>query len=92
MAPAELEKLLRQHPKVGDAAVIGVPHDRMGEVPLAFIVPKDKSLTKEEVKKFVEDKVAEFKRLTGGVEFVTSIPKNAAGKILRRKLREIYCK
>lgn len=92
VAPAELEGLLRQHPKVGDVAVIGVPHDRMGEVPRAYVVPRDKSLTDDEVKNFVLDKVAEYKQLAGGVEFVPSIPKNPSGKILRRKLREMYCK
>ncbi|PSN32297.1 putative 4-coumarate--CoA ligase 3 [Blattella germanica] len=91
VAPAELEEILRQHPLVGDAAVIGVPHERMGEVPKAYIVPRDPKLTEEDLKGFVAAKVAEYKQL-GGVEFVQSIPKNPSGKILRRKLREMYCK
>lgn len=92
VAPAELEEILRRHPAVGDVAVIGLPHEKSGEVPKAFIVPKDSKLTADEVKNFVAGKVSEYKRLEGGVQFVPSIPKNSAGKILRRKLKEMYCK
>ncbi|PNF25517.1 hypothetical protein B7P43_G05185 [Cryptotermes secundus] len=92
VAPAELEEILRRHPAVGDVAVIGLPHEKSGEVPKAFIVPKDSKLTADEVKNFMADKVSEYKRLEGGVQFVPSIPKNSAGKILRRKLKEMYCK
>lgn len=72
--------------------MIGIPHERSGEVPKAFIVPRDPKLTADEVTKFVADKVSNYKRLAGGVQFVTSIPKNPSGKILRRKLKEMYCK
>lgn len=89
VAPAELEEILRQHPAVGDVAVIGVPHERWGECPKAFIVPKDSKLTEDEVKNFVAGKVSEYKQLAGGVQFVPAIPKNNSGKILRRKLKEM---
>jgi acyl-coenzyme A synthetase/AMP-(fatty) acid ligase len=92
VAPAELEGILRGHPGVADAAVVGVPNQRSGEVPKAFIVAKEPKLTEEDVKKFVAEKVSEHKHLVGGVEFVTTIPKNPAGKILRRKLKEMYSK
>jgi acyl-coenzyme A synthetase/AMP-(fatty) acid ligase len=92
VVPAELEEILRHHPAVGDVAVIGLPHERLGEVPKAFIVPKDSKLTADEVKNFVADKVSDYKSLAGGVQFVSSIPKNSSGKILRRKLKEMYCK
>ncbi|XP_069685514.1 uncharacterized protein [Periplaneta americana] len=91
VAPAELEEILRQHPAVGDVAVIGVPHERSGEVPKAFIVPKDSKVKEDEIKKFVADKVSDYKQLAGGVQFVSTIPKNTSGKILRRKLKEMYC-
>ena len=48
--PAELEDLLRSHPKVADVAVIGVPHERFGEVPRAYITKADKELTEAEVR------------------------------------------
>ncbi|KAJ9590144.1 hypothetical protein L9F63_016729, partial [Diploptera punctata] len=90
VAPAELEKLLRQHPKIDDVAVIGIPNERLGEAPCAFIVSRSK-LTEDEVKNFVKGKVAEYKELSGGVQFIQEIPKNPAGKILRRTLRDMYC-
>ena len=87
MAPAELEDLLRLHDKILDVAVIGVPHERHGEVPKAFVVAKE-GLQAEDIHAFVAGKVAEFKQLQGGIEFVEQIPKSAAGKILRRELRQ----
>ncbi|TRY61085.1 hypothetical protein TCAL_11080 [Tigriopus californicus] len=85
--PAELEDLLRTHPSVLDVAVIGIPDERRGEVPRAYIVIKpQQALTEEEVHEFVNKQVAEYKRLLGGMEFVEVIPKSAAGKILRKDL------
>ncbi|XP_055587004.1 luciferin 4-monooxygenase [Uranotaenia lowii] len=88
--PAELEAILLKHPKVKDAAVIGVPDERVGELATAFVVPEDgETITAEEVSKFVADQVSPQKRLYGGVRFIDAIPKTASGKILRRELREI---
>ncbi|XP_072046258.1 uncharacterized protein [Amphiura filiformis] len=89
VAPAELEALLLTHPSVADAAVIGIPDEEAGELPKAFVVKKgDAEITEEELTKFVAEKVAPTKKLRGGVEFVSSIPKNPSGKILRRQLKE----
>nr|XP_012229595.1 PREDICTED: 4-coumarate--CoA ligase 1-like isoform X2 [Linepithema humile] len=86
--PAELEALLRSHPDVEEAAVIGIPHARYGEVPKAFVVAsKNKKPTEDDIKNFVKEKVSDYKELTGGVTFVNEIPKNASGKILRSKLK-----
>jgi acyl-CoA synthetase (AMP-forming)/AMP-acid ligase II len=87
VAPAELEEILRSHPDIDDAAVIGVPDKRAGELPRAFVVPKRPKISEEDVKKFVAEKVSEYKQLKGGVEFLTSIPKSPSGKILRRVLK-----
>jgi len=73
-----------------DAAVIGIPHDEIGELPRAYIVRKSNDLTEDEVKEFVRSKLAHFKQLKGGVQFVDSIPKAPSGKILRRVLRQQY--
>lgn len=92
VAPAELEELLRDHPEVADAAVVGQPHPISGEVPRAFIVTKKNSnVTEDDLKNYVAEKVAVYKKLDGGVTFLESIPKNASGKILRRQLKEEYC-
>lgn len=90
--PAELEAVIRQHPMVLDAAVVGVPHEINGEAPRAFVVVKpDGAVTEEELKEFVAERVAKFKHLEGGVRFLESIPKNASGKILRREIKEKFC-
>ncbi|XP_076765334.1 uncharacterized protein LOC143432552 [Xylocopa sonorina] len=89
--PAELEALLRMHPDVLEAAVIGIPNERCGEVPKAFVVPKPGSKPKaEDIQNFVKGKVSDFKELQGGVTFVEGIPKSMTGKILRRELKEKY--
>uniref|UniRef100_A0A0N4ZBC1 4-coumarate--CoA ligase 1-like n=1 Tax=Parastrongyloides trichosuri TaxID=131310 RepID=A0A0N4ZBC1_PARTI len=88
VAPAELEDILLSHPKVHDCAVIGIPDNDAGELPKAFIVRTDKSLTEKNVYDYVAGKVAHYKHLKGGIEFVEEIPKSPAGKILRRILRE----
>ncbi|XP_058821376.1 uncharacterized protein LOC131683420 [Topomyia yanbarensis] len=92
VAPAELEEILRDHPEVEDAAVVGQAHPISGEVPRAFIVRRKNSIVSEnDLKQYVAEKVAVYKKLEGGVTFLETIPKNASGKILRRQLREKYC-
>ncbi|XP_055691232.1 uncharacterized protein LOC129794475 [Lutzomyia longipalpis] len=87
--PAELEALLVAHPKVLDAAVIGLPDDAAGELPLAFVVKKPNTdVTEKEIKDYIASKVTNYKQLRGGVRFIDEIPKNPSGKILRRELRD----
>lgn len=86
--PAEIEALLLTHPKIRDAAVVGVPDETAGELPFAFVVKQPETdLTEKEVIEFVAKKASPAKRLHGGVKFVEEIPKNPSGKILRRELR-----
>lgn len=90
--PAELEALLLTHPKVLDAGVIGVfDESQATELPRAYIVVKPDSGEKKVVEKEVQDwvacKVANHKRLRGGVEVIEVIPKSPSGKILRKDLR-----
>ncbi|XP_014669244.1 PREDICTED: probable 4-coumarate--CoA ligase 5 isoform X2 [Priapulus caudatus] len=87
VAPAELESVISGHPGVADVAVIGIPDERSGELPKAFVVKKVDSLTADDIINFTNEKVAHFKQLKGGVEFLTEIPKSESGKILRRLLR-----
>ncbi|XP_026730405.1 probable 4-coumarate--CoA ligase 3 [Trichoplusia ni] len=87
--PAELENVLKEHPDVLDAAVIGVPDVRMGEVPKAFIVLRDgKRADAHSITNFVSKRVAEYKRIKE-VRFLNELPKNPSGKILRRVLKEL---
>lgn len=90
--PAELEGLLISHPMVNDVAVIGVYNkDQATEVPRAYIVPKPSvegsPKTAEDIMRWLQAKVANHKRLRGGVRFVDAVPKSASGKILRRLLK-----
>lgn len=72
--PAELEALLRTHPDVNDAAVIGIPHAKYGEVPKAFIVVnKGKKPTEDDIKNFVKEKVSDYKQLEGITQFPATI-------------------
>ncbi|XP_063364701.1 uncharacterized protein LOC134653303 [Cydia amplana] len=88
--PAELEAVLRDHPSVADAAVIGVPHKTNGEEPKAFIVlKKGHEVLPTDICGFVKERVASYKRIND-VMFVDGLPKSATGKILRRELKEKY--
>ncbi|KAL0581335.1 hypothetical protein V5O48_000711 [Marasmius crinis-equi] len=96
--PAELESVLLTHPDIADAAVIGVESvAEATELPRAYVVAanpgkvaakEDKAAFAMGVAKWMESKVAKHKYLRGGVVIIDAIPKSAAGKILRRELRE----
>jgi OPC-8:0 CoA ligase-1 len=86
VAPAELEALLHSHPEITDVAVIPFPDKEAGQVPMAYIVRKAGStLSETSVINFVAQQVAPYKKVRH-VAFVNEIPKNAAGKILRKDL------
>lgn len=79
-----------EHPAVADAAVIGV--NKSGtEVPRAYVVLTPQSRGKirgEGLAEYVKSRVSDYKRLRGGVEFVDGIPRNAAGKIMRKVVKD----
>ena len=88
VAPAELEGVIMEHPAVLDAAVIPKRDFEAGEVPKAFVVLKPgQEASAEDIMAFVAEQVAPYKKLRE-LEFAESIPKSAAGKILRRELIE----
>ncbi|TKR62639.1 hypothetical protein L596_026568 [Steinernema carpocapsae] len=86
--PAEIEDFLMTHPKIGDVAIVGVPHEVYGEVPMAFVVKKNERLKGDDVHEYMKSHMATYKQLIGGVRFVESIPRNVTGKIMRRMLKE----
>jgi acyl-coenzyme A synthetase/AMP-(fatty) acid ligase len=94
VAPAELEAHILTHPAVDDCVVIGVPSDREGEVPKAFVVKapgsieESDALIKRQIAKHVEKAKSNHKWLRGGIEFIDIVPKSPSGKILRRMMRD----
>ncbi|XP_049768810.1 probable 4-coumarate--CoA ligase 1 [Schistocerca cancellata] len=89
VSPTELESIIMELPEVADVAVVGMPDEISGEVPKAFIVLKsEQKLTAEAVEEHVTPRVARYKRLAGGVEFISEIPRNPSGKVLRAQLRD----
>ena len=85
--PSEIEEVVTQHPKVLEAAAIGVPDEKSGEVPKLFVVKKDESLTAEEVLAFTKQNLTGYKQ-PRYVEFLQELPKSNVGKILRKDLRK----
>lgn len=86
---AEIERVLSEHPAIADVAVIGVPNQQWGEVPCAFIVKAaDTSLTEEDAIAITKEKLASYKAVKE-VIFVDQLPRNAVGKILKHRLKEI---
>ncbi len=87
--PNEVEEALSRHPKVREVAVVGVPFAHSGEAPVAFIVPRDASLTAQELKTFAHEFLTNYKT-PRFYEFRDALPKSNVGKILRRVLKEEF--
>ncbi len=87
--PAEVEEILFTHPKILEAAVIGMPDPKWGENVKAVVVPKQgESLTQEEVIDHCKKYLASYKK-PKTVEFLEALPRNAAGKVLKFELKKI---
>ena len=88
IVPREVEEVLFMHPKVMEAAVVGVPDPKRGETVKAFVVLKaGESSTAEEIRAFCKENLAPYK-VPALVEFTTELPKTQVGKVLRRALVE----
>ena len=88
--PAEVENALFSHPGVADVAVIGVPDEKWGESVKAIIIVKPgETVTQEDLVAWAKDRIASFK-CPKTVDFVSELPRNPSGKILRKDLREPF--
>ena len=86
--PAEIENELLRHPAVAQAAVVGAPDDRMGEVGVAFVVPRaGQTADPDAIIAWARDQMANYK-VPRRVEVVDVLPVNASGKMLKFELRE----
>jgi long-chain acyl-CoA synthetase len=91
--PAEIENVLLSHPKVGDAAVFGIPHDDWGEEVKAVIEPAEgveaTDALAQEILDFCAGKLAKFKT-PKTIDFTSEMPRDPNGKLYKRKLRDPY--
>jgi long-chain acyl-CoA synthetase len=86
--PREIEEVLYSFPGVKEAAVIGVPDDRRGEQPLAFVAAQDgTNLQEGPLLQFVRQRLADYK-VPRHIVFLPALPRNATGKILKNELRK----
>ncbi len=87
--PREIEEILYQFPGVKEAAVVGKPHSRKGEQPVAFVAPNDGAVIEAKaLLQFVRRKLAHYK-VPRSVVLLPALPRNATGKILKTVLREL---
>jgi acyl-CoA synthetase (AMP-forming)/AMP-acid ligase II len=85
--PAEIENLLLRNAKVGQVAVVGIPDERLGEVGMAFVVPRPGvSVGPDELIAWARDEMANYK-VPRRIEIVDELPVNASGKVLKYELR-----
>jgi fatty-acyl-CoA synthase len=90
ISSVELENELMSHPKIAEAAVIGVSHPRWSERPLACVVPaQGAELTREEVIEYLAGKVARW-QLPDDVVFIDEVPKTSVGKFSKKTLRDRF--
>lgn len=92
--PTLIQSILNSHPAVVASIVVAVPHERDGEHPLACVLLKEGSenISEAEIRKFVDDKVDNRKKLRGGVRFVKTFALTPTGKIDRRRVKEALAK
>lgn len=86
VSPTEIEDELLKHPSVTECSVVGVPDQKTGEAPKAFVILKEKA-TVDDLQKFLAPRLSKHKQLRGGITFVESLPKSESGKVLRKVLR-----
>ncbi|GAB3651977.1 class I adenylate-forming enzyme family protein [Ramlibacter alkalitolerans] len=87
--PSDLEAVLRQHPAVHEAAVVGVPSEAWGETPVAFVVPNPDAPPAEEVRAWLNERVGKIQRLAD-LRYLPELPRSDIGKVLKRQLRDGY--
>jgi acyl-CoA synthetase (AMP-forming)/AMP-acid ligase II len=86
--PSDLEAVLKQNEKVAEVSVVGVPSERWGETPVAFVVPKE-IIDPRELLSWANERLGKTQRLAD-LKIVDALPRSPIGKVLKRELRERY--
>jgi len=90
ISPEEIENVIHEHPKVEEAAIIGIPDDEWGEVPMCVVVlKKGQTATEDELIEYCRTALASYKR-PRKIAFADELPRNQLGKVLKRVLRDQY--
>ncbi len=90
ISPSEIENVITKHPAVREVAVIGKPDEKWGEAVTAVVALREgHEVSEEDIRRFCEGKIARF-RIPKFVDFVSELPRNPTGKILRRIVRKSY--
>lgn len=87
--PSDLEAVLRSHPEVTDAAVVGVPSPEWGETPVAFVVPGAGAPAAAVLRSWANERLSKIQRLSD-LRYLDELPRSEIGKVLKRELRERY--
>jgi acyl-CoA synthetase (AMP-forming)/AMP-acid ligase II len=88
--PSDLEALLRSHPAVAEAAVVGMPSVEWGETPVAFVVLQPGvDVAAEALRQWLNERVGKTQRLAA-LHLINELPRSAIGKVLKRELRDAY--
>jgi acyl-CoA synthetase (AMP-forming)/AMP-acid ligase II len=86
---AEVEAVIDAHPAVREVAIVGGPHEKWVETPIAFVVLRGGAIaTESEIIAWCKDRLASYKKPTQ-VRFVADLPRNASGKVLKMELRKL---
>ncbi|MES2634428.1 MAG: class I adenylate-forming enzyme family protein [Pseudomonadota bacterium] len=87
--PSDLEAVLRKHPAVADAAVVGVPSQEWGETPVAFVVANEGAPKEDELRAWANGQLGKTQRLSA-IRYVDELPRSEIGKVLKRQLRDSW--
>jgi acyl-CoA synthetase (AMP-forming)/AMP-acid ligase II len=89
--PKDVEEIAARHPAIHEVAVFGVPHDKWGETPLAAVILRaGAQVTAEELRGWINERVAARYQRVSEVVIMDDFPRSAAGKTLKREMREPY--
>jgi acyl-CoA synthetase (AMP-forming)/AMP-acid ligase II len=89
--PKDIEEIAARHPAIREIAVFGVPHEKWGETPLAAVIRRDgATASADELRDWINERVAARYQRVSGVIIVKDFPRSAAGKTLKREMREPY--